>query len=536
MGPADANIRAVITADDRASKDIASFGRRADKTFQTTMRNARRLAILGFGAVVAGAFDSVKAFDESQAATAQLNTVLKATKGVAGVTAKSVIKYAEAMQQVTKFSDEEIISAQNTLLTFKAVGKNIFPRATAAALDMSQALGKDLQGSVTQLGKAMQDPVKGATALSKQGSLAKTELAHLKKMAEAGSSVFEQQTYILEALEGQYKGSAEAAGKTFGGAIKILGHNLSDVQEVIGKLIVERLGPLAAKFNEWVKTHKPQITKAFQDIIDKIIALGTFIFEHRKIILILIGVYAALKTALFLHGAVKAFMGVMSAIRGAALVTSGVVKGLSTAIMGVKSKGLGGLVGFKSGLWRLMVNPFTLALVVIAAAAVAIGLAIAGARKALDGFEASMNRRPSIDQYLKTYNAIKKKSGLAAAQRYARSQNSGGGGGPATGGGGSFASGGVMQGGTTNLVGERGPELVTPGKTSRIYNANDTNKLLGGKGSNVTFNVNIGMFAGTPMERRKIAAILFRDFKDVAAKYGVTPSNLLDGANGAVIR
>lgn len=107
------------------------------------------------------------------------------------------------------------------------------------------------------------------------------------------------------------------------------------------------------------------------------------------------------------------------------------------------------------------------------------------------------------------------------------------GGGGGGGGGRSFQHGGSITAGTANVVGEAGPELFVPHSNGRIV---PNNQLGGGGGGGVNFIVNIGMFAGTPMERREIAKRMFKDFQDVAKQYGVPASGLLDGANGAMIR
>ena len=55
------------------------------------------------------------------------------------------------------------------MLTFTGVGKDVFPQAIQTVLDMSQALGQDLKSSTVQLGKALNSPIDGITALSRVG-------------------------------------------------------------------------------------------------------------------------------------------------------------------------------------------------------------------------------------------------------------------------------------------------------------------------------------------------------------------------------
>ena len=108
---------------------------------------------------------------------AQTNAVLKSTGGVAGVTAQQVDELANSLLRKTGIDDEAIQSAENMLLTFTNVRNvvgdqgNIFDQATTAALDMSTAMGTDLQSAALRVGKALQDPIRGSTALRRVGVL-----------------------------------------------------------------------------------------------------------------------------------------------------------------------------------------------------------------------------------------------------------------------------------------------------------------------------------------------------------------------------
>ena len=133
------------------------------------------LAVAGTAAAV-GFFKS--SFDEAREAQkvgAQTGAVLKSTNGVAGVTAKQIGILATAISNKTGIDDEQIQSSENMLLTFTNVrnqvgkGNKIFNQATQTVTDMSAALGQDGKSSAIQLGKALNDPVKGITALSRVG-------------------------------------------------------------------------------------------------------------------------------------------------------------------------------------------------------------------------------------------------------------------------------------------------------------------------------------------------------------------------------
>lgn len=217
--------------------------------------------LLKIGAAIGAAFvidkvkdfaeASVKAFEESQNLIAQTDAVLKSTKGAAGVTADAVDKLSKSLQSTTTYSDESVRSAENMLLTFTNIGKNVFPQATQAVTDMATAMGSDLQATAIQVGKALQDPVLGATALQRVGvRLTETQkdlIKHFVATGQAGKA----QAVILKELNTEFGGSAAAQAQTYAGKMQQLKNNFNDIQESIGKVIVSGLTPItkaAAEF------------------------------------------------------------------------------------------------------------------------------------------------------------------------------------------------------------------------------------------------------------------------------------------------
>jgi phage-related minor tail protein len=135
------------------------------------------------------------------------------------------------LSSLTVIEDDAITSAQALLLTFTKIGGDIFPQAIRAAADMSTALGTDLQGAVTQLGKALNDPLKGITALGRAGvQFSESQKAMIEALVETGR-VADAQRLILGELETQFGGSAVAARDTLGGALQALQNSVSNLLE-----------------------------------------------------------------------------------------------------------------------------------------------------------------------------------------------------------------------------------------------------------------------------------------------------------------
>ncbi len=215
-----------------------------------------KMAVVGLSVagVAAAAFGglSVKAFSESEDVMKQTEAVLKSTGGAAGVTADQVSNLASELQKTTKFSDETVQSGENLLLTFTSIGKDIFPTATQTMLDMSQALGQDTKSSAIQLGKALQDPINGVTALRRVGvNFSDAQQQVIADLVNTGKSA-EAQKLILAELNKEFGGSAKAAGETFSGKLTILKNKFSDIEETVGKVIVNAIVPLADKFTKWI--------------------------------------------------------------------------------------------------------------------------------------------------------------------------------------------------------------------------------------------------------------------------------------------
>lgn len=180
---------------------------------------------------------SVTAFANQEKVESQLNAVLKSTKNAAGLTAAEIKKMAAEFQKTTTFGDEAVLSAQNLLLTFTKIGKDVFPDATETVLNMSVAFGQDLKSSAVQLGKALGDPIRGITALQRVGLVFTEQQKETVKQLVSTGKTMEAQKLILKELETQVGGSARALRETFGGALEGLKNLQDDVLEDFGRLI-----------------------------------------------------------------------------------------------------------------------------------------------------------------------------------------------------------------------------------------------------------------------------------------------------------
>ncbi len=217
---------------------------------------------------------------DAQQVASQTAAVLKSTGGAAGLTADDISGLAGELSKLTPFEDEAIQSAENLLLTFTGIGGDIMPQATETVLNMSQALGQDLKSSSVQLGKALNDPIKGITALSRVGvAFTDEQKEQIKTMQEAGN-IAGAQAIILKELGTEFGGAAKAAGQTFGGQMVILQTAVGNVAEAIGGPLIKGLSAGATAILPFVTAFADELPGAidgFMASLDPVISgLGDF--------------------------------------------------------------------------------------------------------------------------------------------------------------------------------------------------------------------------------------------------------------------
>ena len=234
----------------------------------------KAFAVLGAGiaaGLTAAFVKGMQGMAERERAMAQLESVLKSTGAAAGKTAEELTTTAAALQKVSINTEEAIIGAQSMLATFKEVKGDNFDRATAAILDMSQAMGQDLKSSAIQVGKALNDPIKGLGALTRVGvQFTDAQKDLIKNMAETGR-VAEAQVIILKELESQFGGSAEAARNTLSGAL----FGLSEAFDALFEAQGSALEPMKKSLNELEAIlTDPAFVAAAQELAAALMSIG----------------------------------------------------------------------------------------------------------------------------------------------------------------------------------------------------------------------------------------------------------------------
>jgi phage-related protein len=200
---------------------------------------AAGVALVALGAAAKIGWDEYK---EGALVGAQTNAVIKSTGGAANVTATHISALSEKLMRLSGMDDEAIQAGENMLLTFKNIrnetgkGNDIFDQSTKALIDMSVAMGGDPQKNAIRLGKALNDPVKGMTALSRVGvQFSEGQKKSITAMVESGNTMGAQKL-ILRELNSEFGGSAKAAGETLPGKLNILKETFKNMAgAIVGK-------------------------------------------------------------------------------------------------------------------------------------------------------------------------------------------------------------------------------------------------------------------------------------------------------------
>lgn len=260
----------------KTSKSITGLNKETKDTKKAFLNStiAITAAVVAFRAVTAVVGDLINTYAVQEQAEARLEQTIKSTGEAAGLTSEQLISMAEGLQGVTKYGDEAIIGAESLLLTFKEIGGDVFPRALESILDVSEAMGTGLKESSIQVGKALNDPITGLTALRRVGIQFSNSQEELIRGFVKVNDLASAQDVILEELESQFGGVARAAADTATGSFVQLGNTIGDLKEQIGQNIAEGLQPMAEatdtivrKLADWIEK-KREINNFLSDFKD----------------------------------------------------------------------------------------------------------------------------------------------------------------------------------------------------------------------------------------------------------------------------
>jgi len=256
------NVPIVSEFNNRGLKKAMSEFKRLETTGQKTAFALKKAfvpatAALG-GLAVAGA-KMVAAGEQAATANARIEQIAT-SMGLFGAETEKVtgrlVDLANEQARLTGVDQNLIKESQALLLTFKDIASSAdevggaFDRATQLTLDMASAGFGSVTDNAKQLGKALNDPIAGLTALRRSGiQFTEAQQDQIRTLVESGN-VLEAQNLILQEIENQVGGTAEATANSTD-KMKVA---FSQASESIGMALlpaVEALLPIVIKFADW---------------------------------------------------------------------------------------------------------------------------------------------------------------------------------------------------------------------------------------------------------------------------------------------
>lgn len=224
---------------------------------------------------------TIQLAEAQQNAQAQLNNALKSTGDASGMTIQGLNGIADSTQKTTTYSKLDTEQAEETMLTYTNIGKNVFPQTMTAAENMATRFGIDLPNAAKLLGRALNDPAHGMTALTRYlGTLSPAMQKNIKDM-EASGNAAGAQALLIDQLNHKMGGAAATAAQTFSGKMTQLKNKLDDAKIAIGtdmikaveKLLpaLERIGNKIVQFLEPAFKQLWQAIKQFMPVFERLL-------------------------------------------------------------------------------------------------------------------------------------------------------------------------------------------------------------------------------------------------------------------------
>lgn len=296
-------------------RQMQAMGDKIGKVGGSLTKGVTLPIIAGGAALVAFA----KGAEDAEIANRKLGAVLD-SMGYPQAT-KRVSEYAESLERSLAVDADIIKAAQTKLATFKNLTASVgeaggaFDRATVAALDLAAAGFGSAETNAVQLGKALQDPVKGITALGRAGvTFTEQEKAKIKTLVESGK-LLEAQNIVLKSIETQVGGTAEAGASSF----EKMKLSLMQIADAIGMAVL----PLINQLSDFISN---TLVPTVVPMIDRMVASFTNLDPAvKKAMLIFVGLAAAAGPLLMIIGKVVSLGGVLTTALGGITIAGSIL-------------------------------------------------------------------------------------------------------------------------------------------------------------------------------------------------------------------
>ena len=152
----------------------------------------------------------------------RLEGILKATGHSAGLSLSEIETLSQEIGKETLASTQEIRDAAGVLLTFKSITGDTFKEALRLSQDLAEVGFGSAKTAAMQLGKALEEPEIGLSALRRVGVSFTEEQKEQIKVLDFVGKKMESQAIMMKALNEQVGGAGVSAAKGMAGAMDSL--------------------------------------------------------------------------------------------------------------------------------------------------------------------------------------------------------------------------------------------------------------------------------------------------------------------------
>lgn len=341
-----ADASGVTRAQATIERGAQSLGQKM-QTLGRSMYRTGRMATVGLTLpIVAGfkiAIDEAAQFNQVQG---QTQAAMKSTGGAANVTIGHIDALSASIGKLTAQDGEVVQSMENILLTFPSIrnemgkGNAIFDRTSKAVADVSARMGTDLNAAALQVGKALANPIKGLSALTRVGVQFSDEQIKMVTHLVNTGNIMGAQKIILGELTKEFGGSAKAMGDAASPLTKL---NLAfrDFAQQIGPTVikmVEGLTKVLSAVFRWFEGLSDGTKKWVVYLLAAVAAVGP--------LLIVVGALVTTIAAMALAtGVVIAAIAAVIAITILLIANWGTVKSLAQTVWNAVEHAVGKAIG-----------------------------------------------------------------------------------------------------------------------------------------------------------------------------------------------
>lgn len=235
-GEASTGLKAVNAASVEVQSGLGGLAASAGPAGRvlSTMGPAGVAAAAGVAVLTLGVGASTRAFGAWETQMLTIEGVLRATGTASGKTAAEISALARDIGDATLANADQVRQAAGQLLTFRAISGDTFDRALRGAQDLAATGFGSITSASVQLGKALENPKQGVSALTEVGvSFTQAQRDMIATLVDTGRAA-EAQTIILDVLERQVGGAGAAQAGGLAGASDSLSENWTRLLENLG--------------------------------------------------------------------------------------------------------------------------------------------------------------------------------------------------------------------------------------------------------------------------------------------------------------